>query len=389
MHSRRKAASAYSMSRLGATFEQLFNPTCVNFRLPDPLQIAQKTPPSFRKVITDKLGPAGEAFSHIRNRIVPMHDGGFFSIFNTFMTHLVWDVREPRCQRVLPDWDVGRLLARMGNINPTSFCYGLPEDGNIWCKLFEPLFGLTPEQMDDAKFIYRHATLPDQQFNELREPNLTYIHAYKLYHTTDFRFWRQQYHRLLQQHVKPLPHLQRTIDEFVAKHFRRPFMIAAHVRHPSHTVEQPDKKIAFTEDYINEIYTLIARHNIDRTSDHWGIFLATDQQHVVRAFEVEFGSRVCYYPDVVRTTDQDDRVYNSLSEADKNKDGHQLQHLLAARRNWSTKYAEEIIIDAYTMACCNALLHVVSNVSTAVSYINPNIEMVFCAPKTQANAMAA
>ncbi len=41
--------------------------------------------------------------------------------------------------------------------------------------------------------------------------------------------------------------------------------------------------------------------------------------------------------------------------------------------------AREVVRDAWLMARCHMLLHVVSNVSTAVSYMNPALEMVFCA----------
>ena len=40
--------------------------------------------------------------------------------------------------------------------------------------------------------------------------------------------------------------------------------------------------------------------------------------------------------------------------------------------------AREVVRDAWLMAKCDVLLHVVSNVSTAVSYTNPDVEMVFC-----------
>ena len=44
--------------------------------------------------------------------MVQAHDAGFFSLFNTFMTHLVWGLRDERVSMVVPDWDVSRLIER-------------------------------------------------------------------------------------------------------------------------------------------------------------------------------------------------------------------------------------------------------------------------------------
>ena len=96
---------------------------------------------------------------------------------------------------------------------------------------------------------------------------------------------------------------------------------------------------------------------------------------------IEFGDHVAFFSDVRRTESREDGQYQSLGESDKLKEGHQVQHLAAADpASWSSRLAWEVIRDAYAMARCDALLHVVSNVSTAVSYINPRIEMIFCPP---------
>ena len=156
-------------------------------------------------------------------------------------------------------------------------------------------------------------------------------------------------------------------------------MVAAHVRHPSHTVEQPDAKIAHTEAYVARIYEVIRRRGLDPSDPGWGVFLATDQERVVERFRAEFGDRVCCFGDVRRTRADEDAAYDALPSDEKNREGHQLQHLVAAsRENWSIRMAREVVRDAWVMARCHVLLHVVSNVSTAVSYMNPDLEMLFC-----------
>jgi hypothetical protein len=88
---------------------------------------------------------------------------------------------------------------------------------------------------------------------------------------------------------------------------------------------------------------------------------------------------VSFIEEVRRTTHAEDAKFDKLSAEEKNKEGHQVQHIMASDRDrWSTKMAEEVIRDAYILARCNSLLHVTSNISTAVAYMNPDLEMVYC-----------
>jgi hypothetical protein len=322
------------------------------------------------------LGPRADKLRHT-NRVVQLaHDGGFFSVFNAYLSHVTWDQREDRCHAVLPDWDVGRMIAAQGTDRMMSFCYGQPEDGNIWCHLFEPPFGFTDADLNDPARLYHRATRPLFVHNGRREPQMTYVHAYKLYNSHAFRAWRRQYHAVFARHIRLRPALQADIDGFSDQHFQGRYVIGAHVRHPSHTIEQPGAKIAHEDAYLRRIHAELAR----RAPDRWTVFLATDQDRVVDRFRAEFGDNLACLTGVRRTRAAEDAAYNRLSEAEKGQEGHQLQHLVAAdRANWSVSMAEEVIRDAWLMAQCNTLLHVVSNVSTAVSYLNPDVDMVFCA----------
>ena len=378
VYTRRESAREFSFGALSAPFAALFNPDILNFRkIRAPPCVS--FPPPFVQSVQQRLGRRASSLSGDRHQICTIHDGGFFSIFNAFMSHLVWQQREERCHAVYPDWDVDRFLARTGDRRIMSFCYGRPGDGNIWLSLFEPLFGATALEMNDPNFLYSNACEPQNRHNEDREPNMTYVHAYRLYRTPQFSAWRRQYNAIFRQHVRLRAELRHEIEAFEARHLTRPFMVAAHIRHPSHTVEQPGSIIAHVDSYIEGVYRTIGTHGFDPSGKEWGVFLATDQEHVVRRFKSEFGERVAFHKSVRRTRSDEDVKFNSLSAEEKNQEGHQLQHLVAANRaHWSTSMAWEVVRDAYCMAKCNALLHVVSNVSTAISYMNPDIEMIFC-----------
>ncbi len=374
---RRDRARNWSFSRLTASVGALIDPSIARFRAgPKPIHV--QVPPAFEAVVESRLGRRADVIDGIRRHVCAAYDAGFFSIFNAFISHLVWQQREDRCHAVLPDWDVDRLNERIGG-KATSFCYGQPGDGNLWLKLFQPLFGATEAEMQDPAWLWRHAEAPFFRHNENREPLMTYVHAYKLYQSAEFTAFRRQYYRAFREHVHLRPELSAEIEAFAARHLGAPCLIGAHVRHPSHTVEQPGAVIAHTEAYITAIHDQVRARGVDIDGPDWAVFLATDQEKVVRRFRAAFGDRVCCYDDVRRTRADEDAAFDALSADEKNSEGHQLQHLVAADpRHWSSRMAWEVVRDAYTMARCECLLHVVSNVSTAVAYMNPSMDMVFC-----------
>ena len=384
VHQRRAAAAAWSFDHLATVFASLIDEYLLQFRR-TPLPPSAVLPEPARAVVRGKLGPRAGRLRSINRLTVVGHDGGLFSVFNAFTTHLVWAQRELRCHSLTPDWDVGRMLSHLGKERFLSFCYGQPGDGNIWCHLFEPPFGFSDAELNDPAVLYERSTHPVRQNNEAREPDMTYVHAYRLYQSDAFRMWRRLYHRITADHIRLRPSLQAQVDAFSAQHFDGRFVIAAHVRHPSHTTEQPGAVIAHQDAYIRRIYAELARRGLG--SDGWTVFLATDQDRVVNRFKAEFGERLAWLHDVRRTSDQEDQVFDQLSPGERNVDGYQLQHVVARDpANWSTNMAREVVRDAWLMARCNMLLHVVSNVSTAVSYLNPAVEMVFCSAEPDAAA---
>ena len=286
---RRDHARQWSFSALAGRTAGLIDPSIAAFRGAEP------PAPAVATLIERRLGRRADAIGAIRRQVCPAHDGGFFSLFNTFFTHLVWQQREDRCHSVLPDWDVDRFLS-----NPEapirSFCYGQPGDGNLWIKLFQPLFGATDAEMNDPRFLWRHAEVPRDRHNQEREPTLTYVRAYHLYRSPAFEAFRRQYHAVFARHIRLRPQLQAEIDAFASRHLAAPVLIAAHVRHPSHTVEQPDGRIAGADAYIDRIRAELRARGADPDGDGWAVFVATDQDRVLHRFRAAFGDRAVFYP---------------------------------------------------------------------------------------------
>ncbi|WP_156320432.1 glycosyltransferase [Brevundimonas sp. AAP58] len=381
VHDRRRLAARHAFSKASLSVATLIDPGLVAARHDPPKPPHFSCPPAFTRIAAERLQSTG-GLTHVRKRVVPVHDGGFFSLFNTFFSHLVWDLRDPRCQWVLPDWDVRRFMERSRENPPLSFCYGRPNDGNVWTAFFEPLFGLSEEDMNNETVLYEHASLPDFAFNESREPLLTYKHAYRLYNTPWFYNFRRQYNKVYRDHIYIKSDLNKEIVSFSRAETDGYHVLGAHVRHPSHAVEQPSAAIAHTEAYIDALKRQISEKGLGkRGARQWRIFLATDQQSVVERFSEEFGDHLCYFSNVDRTDPHDDARYLASSRLQSPQMGHQIQHLKASSpATWSSELGKQIIRDAVLLSRCASVLHVVSNVSTAVSFMNPDCELVFCHP---------
>jgi hypothetical protein len=54
--------------------------------------------------------------------------------------------------------------------------------------------------------------------------------------------------------------------------------------------------------------------------------------------------------------------------------------MAAKPSEWSLRLAWEVWRDAEAMAASDVLLHSVTNVATAVSYLSESVQMVYCEP---------
>lgn len=92
------------------------------------------------------------------------------------------------------------------------------------------------------------------------------------------------------------------------------------------------------------------------------IFLATDVEEYVTRFKEDFGDKVVTLTGATRLQaspgNPDEKIIYSFDP--------------------SLKLAEEVLIDCLLLAKCDVLIHRVSNIATAVGYINPSMPTIFC-----------
>ncbi len=211
---RRQRAADFSFSKLSIEYAHLIDPDAERTRLGAAAVRSDSVwhPAEIADLVRRELGSNGSEPQPREMIVVPAHDGGFFSVFNVYMSHLVWSLQDDRCHAVVPDWDQTRLVDRPDSSERTSFCYGKFSDGNIWTHLFEPVFGCTAEQMNDEEFLYNGSRPPRMHFNADREPLLTYYHAHDLYRSPDFARFRRQYHEAYRRHIRMHADIVESVD---------------------------------------------------------------------------------------------------------------------------------------------------------------------------------
>lgn len=316
--------------------------------------------------------------------ICPAHDGGFCSVFNKWMSHLVYSTENTV---MLPDWRIKPLKSFVQRTfdkkDFTSFCYGTEHDGNLFFRIFQnPYCDFLPSDVFESNIMYQVAdtVLQESDFNEKNEPNLTYIHSYNLYKDPEyFHEFRKKYHHYYQKYVKFTPELQKKIDEFSRANLDGKFVISAHIRSAAHMSELVDGDKPTWSLYEEHIRNILKSEKIDVDSDSWRLFIASDNNQSIAHFETIFANHVVSQ-DMKRLTAEDDREYQCAKEkAGKNIEGFGLQHRAAHDESkWSLQNAYDILFDVSIMAKGSYFVFVNSNISTMVSYVNPDIKMVYC-----------
>jgi hypothetical protein len=177
--------------------------------------------------------------------------------------------------------------------------------------------------------------------------------------------------------LKPNKNVQERLERTFSQIGEETYVIGMHVRHPSHAMEQPDSQIALAADYISLAEELTREEQIRNPGRKIKIFLATDQEVVKNQFVAAFGESLISVAGVSRVSVEDSKKYEGLQTGMKLSEGFQIQHINAGNpQNWSLGLAEDVIADAWGLARCNVMVHTVSNVATAVMFINPEIKCI-------------
>ena len=263
--------------------------------------------------------------------VIKPNRAGFFSNFNKVIDAHASEIGRNGVTGIYVDWSVP--------VPVPHFPYAEAKDGNLWEILFEPF--ATPVAKTDIKTQTDYSNLW-----------ITDIFAYGLYKLD--RGWRDRLHQSFKA-TRVRSHLLSRVDALVPS---RPatYRVAVHYRHAGHNRECPFP-IASVDYFIERVRSLVRR------KEDWQVVLATDVEDTYRVFKKAFGTRLVAQDNITRNTD------------------HLQFH--DAGRVVGVRLAEEVLIDALMLSRCNAMLHVTSNIATAVGYMNPSLKMIYCEPLWQ------
>jgi len=257
-------------------------------------------------------------------------DHGFFGNFNCVVNHLVSSLGRNGCQALTVDWRVPETTR--------EFPYARPEDGNLWDRLFEPLrFPDAPShQIVTAHFV---------------DLSITNRWVYRTYKSGGR--WRRTYHEAFRRHIRLRSDVARDIDAMHEATMKGRRCIGVHVRHPAK--QELPRRQASTGEMI-----AMAKQQLRRRDDR--VVLATDHVETVLEFQDALGEQLV----------MQEHVYRSATS-------EQQSHFEAPVP--SVEIAKQVLTDAVLLSRCAVLVHQVSNVATAVGYMNPSMRMLYCEPR--------
>ncbi|MBA3955022.1 hypothetical protein H0X48_06920 [Candidatus Dependentiae bacterium] len=157
---------------------------------------------------------------------------------------------------------------------------------------------------------------------------------------------RQRGNYLINKYIKVKPYISHLVNRFYNQNLTNAFLIGIHYRGTDKSSE------AARVDYEKVVKTL--QYKINQINGKtYKIFVASDEQKFVDHIKNKFSN--VYYTNSIRSTNGAPVHYNNNAH---------FQHGL------------ECVIDVLLLARCNTIIRTASNVSSAVSMLNPNVEFI-------------
>jgi len=318
---------------------------------------------------------------------VPCLDAGFGSILNKYVTMLAYAKED---EVYIPDWRVIKLMReRFRAFNDKtfwSFCYGKAEDENAFLKIFDLPHeeGIVPTVLYHSDLMYEKSVKESYftEYNIEREPNLAHKLTSIFKDEEYFPIFRKRYHEVFKKHIKIKPDMQEKVDDFYNQYQKDKFKIGIHIRCDAHSDEWVNN--VTTKDYDKYFYlynkhieNILKGNNI--VDDNWSLYIATDNDIALEYFKNKYPKQSCSANGVSRLTKEQEKEY----EEAKMKEGKYLVGFELQQRRCvqdvlrDVSLAYDILFEMLVLSRCDYFIYQSSNVPMAVSYMNPDLKMVY------------
>lgn len=300
---------------------------------------------------------------NMSNAFVP-RDAGFFSVFNFYIGCLTQGFRS------YPLWNKDELL-KLHSSNH-HFAYWT-DNYNCWFDYFEPVqFFDNDTNHTTETYLKLPRYSGENGPEEFRIPSAT---KNLLKGDKDkFKQWRLRTHQFYQQFIKFKPEIIESVNNiWTHNSLDNQNVIGVHYRHPSHFIESGK---VYLEDYFEQIDKILSVYPTSK------IFLASDSQFGIYAFVERYGEKIVYIKDIDRLS-MAEFLHWAFGLADGKADhvgfingkGYELHHKRVNQKN-NKKMTTDLLKEVLCLAKCNQIINNISNIPLAISYINPETEII-------------
>jgi hypothetical protein len=250
---------------------------------------------------------------------------GFFSSFFAVLNNIYWCEQHQKTPVVI--WGTDSLYYQNEGYN------GIKD--NAWEYYFEPVSTLTYSKEDDIIASY---FVPGETLISILHEN-HYLHLFN-------KAYRKKVSSYLKKYITIKPIIQNKIDDFYNKHMNNHTIIGIHFRGTDKFMEVEPIKVETMCNIIN-----------DSTKDiEDPLFLiCTDEERILSELQQKLNGKSIFY------------------DAYRSKNGKAI-HLNNDHGYNKAKLGEEVLIEAVLLSRCHMFFHTCSNVSSAVIFLNPEID---------------
>lgn len=290
-------------------------------------------------------------------------DAGFFSVFNYLIGSLC------RGYKLYPYFNKNMMEKFQNKIE--HFCYLDTTIDNSWFHFFEPIRHFQDDTIH-TDHLYKNFKVTGGEFanNEFTGPK----HTLKLIKSNRFAQWRKATHQVLTNFIQVKSDISEASLQIFQKFKKQ--MIGVHFRNPSHWSEQG---FVYLKDYFTKIDEIL------QNKKDIGIYLATDTDFGLAAFAMRYSDLIVYnqYCDRGSIDYFLSWVYNCQeNKIDDYSFTTGIHNQKSISNNYSVSLGKDVLLDVILLAKCNYLVHTLSNISLAVSYWNPDCEMILLEGKS-------
>ena len=291
-------------------------------------------------------------------------DAGFFSVFN----YLIGSITNG--YRVYPYFNKNKCLESNRFIRHFSYINDLVD--NSWFNYFEPIAYYANDNTHQSNSILLYNTTQGED----APPEFKYpIETNKLYKLESFKTWRKEVNKYYRQYIKPTNEILNRVDEIKLLFEDNNNVIGVLYRHPAHNCESSNT-ILFS-DYFDKIDNIL----VDNPTSM--IYLVTDTDFAVGAFINKYADKLKYdkqsgrasYDNIIKwAVARGNGHIDSLGFV--NNKGYEYHNECCKNGIDQIKHGQDIICNTLVLSSCKWFVYPPSNISLAVSYINPEIEMI-------------